>query len=150
MSQDDLTGMYALMAFLPIFIAVALIPIVFYLLTLQKALKRCDPSLRTMVPGQVWLCLVPVFNLIWPFFVVNALSNSLHHEFTRRGILEEPQPGRTLGMATAILVGLTVLPLVGYVTGVPALVCWILYWVKIAGFSEKIAAPYAAGVPAGV
>jgi lysylphosphatidylglycerol synthetase-like protein (DUF2156 family) len=135
MSQSDLTGMFALMAFLPIVAAVFLLPTIFFLFTLQKALSRCEPGSRTMVPGQVWLCLVPVFNLIWTFFVVNAVSDSLHREFTRRGMAEEPQPGRSLGMAFAILAVISV-------------VCWILYWVRIAGYSEKIAPPFTAGAPA--
>jgi len=148
MSQSDLTGMFALIAFLPILAAIVLLPTIFFLLTLQKALSRCEPGSRTMVPGQVWLCLVPVFNLIWTFFVVNAISDSLHREFTRRGMAEEPQPGRSLGMALAILAVISVVPILGFVTGVAALVCWILYWIKIAGYSEKIAQPFVAATPA--
>jgi hypothetical protein len=148
MSHSDLTGAFALMAFLPIFLAIALLPMIFFLLTLQKALSRCEPGSRTMTPGQVWLCLVPIFNLIWPFFVVNALSDSLHREFTRRGMAEEPQPGRSLGMAVAILGVISIVPILGFVTGIAALVCWILYWIKIAGFSAKIAQPFVAVAPA--
>ena len=147
MNEHDLTGMFALMAFLPIVAAIFLLPTIFFLLTLHKTLSRCEPGSRTMVPGQVWLCLVPVFNLIWTFFVVNALSDSLHREFTRRGMAEEPQPGRSLGMALAILAVISVVPILGFVTGVAALVCWILYWIKIAGYSEKIAQPFVAGAP---
>ena len=148
MSQSDLTGMFALMAFLPIVAAIFLLPTIFFLLTLHKALSRCDPSSRTMVPGQVWLNLIPIFNLIWPFFVVNAISESLHREFTRRGMVEEPQPGRSLGMALAILAVISVVPILGFVTGIGALVCWILYWIKIAGYSEKIAQPFVTAAPA--
>lgn len=146
MSQSDLTGAFALMAFLPIFFAICLLPMIFFLYTLQKALSRCEPGSRTMVPGQVWLCLVPVFNLIWAFFVVNALSDSLHREFTRRGMAEEPQPGRSLGMAFAILGVVSIVPILGFVTGIAALVCWILYWVKIAAYSAKIAQPFSSAV----
>jgi hypothetical protein len=148
MNEHDLAGMFALMAFLPIVFAIALLPTIFFLLTLHKALSRCEPGSRTMVPGQVWLCLVPVFNLIWAFFVVNALSDSLHREFTRRGMVEEPQPGRSLGMALAILAVISIVPILGFVTGIAALVCWILYWIKIAGYSEKIAQPFVTAAPA--
>jgi len=148
MNEHDLTGMFALMAFLPIVAAIFLLPTIFFLITLQKALSRCEPGSRTMTPGQVWLCLVPVFNLIWTVFVVNAISDSLYSEFTRRGMVEEPQPGRSLGLAFAILGVISIVPILGFVTGIAALVCWILYWVKIAGYSEKIAQPFVAAAPA--
>ncbi len=41
---------------------VFLIPWIFYLLTLSKALNRCSPANRSMSPGQVWLLLIPLFN----------------------------------------------------------------------------------------
>ena len=139
-----------IMAMCAIFFVIALIPTIFFFLTMQRALARCMASSRTMTPGQVWLGLIPIFGLVWPFFLVSALSDSLHNEFTRRGIVEEPQPGRTLGLAYAILGLLSAVPFVGFVTCVPALVCWILYWVKIAGFSAKIALPWAeASISAG-
>lgn len=141
-----------IMAMCAIGFVIALIPTIFFFLTMQRALSRCAASSRTMTPGQVWLGLIPIFNLVWPFFLVSALSDSLHHEFTRRGIVEEPQPGRTLGLAYAILGLLSAVPFVGFLTGIPALVCWILYWVKIADLSGKIARPWAEGAtvaPAG-
>jgi hypothetical protein len=134
--------MMALMAFLPIVLAILLLPTIFYLLTLQRALSRCAVESRTMSPGLVWLALIPVFNLVWAFFIVNALSNSLHAEFTRRGLAVEPQPARGLGLALAILCALSIVPVVNILTGIAALVCWILYWVKIAEYSARIAAPF--------
>jgi hypothetical protein len=32
-------------------------------------------------------------------------------------------------------------------TGIAGFICWVIYWVKIAEFSNKIALPYAAPVP---
>ncbi|MEP7027785.1 MAG: hypothetical protein ABI960_04240 [Candidatus Eisenbacteria bacterium] len=153
MDRGDFGGIMALMALLPIIFAIALLPAIFYLLTLQKALNRCSPESRTMTPGLVWLSLIPVFNIVWVFFVVNALSESLHREFTRRGMVEEPQPGRSLGLAYAILSILGIIPLVGILAAIGALVCWILYWIKIAEYSRKLEIPWSAPVavnPAGV
>jgi hypothetical protein len=36
-----------------------LLPAIFFLLTLQRALGRCSPESRTMEPGEVWLLLYP-------------------------------------------------------------------------------------------
>ena len=73
-----------------VFCCIFLIPAIFYILTLQKALERCAPVARTMTPGMVWLLLVPFFSLIWHFFVVMAIAKSMANEFARRG-----SPGRS-------------------------------------------------------
>jgi hypothetical protein len=120
---------------------------IFYCLTLQRALSRCSPQNRTLSPGLVWLYLIPIFNLVWHFFIVINLSKSLHAEFVSRNIVEEANPGQGVGLATCILNLTSWIPYLGYITGIAGFVCWIIYWVKIAGFSNKIALPYAAPVP---
>lgn len=41
-----------------------LIPTIFYFISLQKALEAVSPGHRMMPPGQVWLCLIPIFNFV--------------------------------------------------------------------------------------
>ena len=127
-----------------IVIAILLLPTIFYLLTLQKALNRCSPENRAMAPGMVWLMLVPLLNIVWHFFVVINVAKSLGAEFQKRGIAEEPEPGKKIGLIMCILACCGIIPLLGILCSLGALVCWIIYWVKIAGFSAKIAAPAAA------
>ncbi len=111
--------------------ALLLVPFIFYLLTLQKALTRCSPECRAMSPGLVWLWLLPLFNFVWQFFVVLNIAKSLGAEFRKRGMAEDPNPGQTLGLIMCI--GNLICGPVGFI-------CWILYWVKIAGYSSKLAA----------
>ena len=60
--------------------AILLVPFIFYLLTLQKALSRCSPGCRAMNPGMVWLMLIPLFHIVWQFFVVlNMPSRSMRN-----------------------------------------------------------------------
>ncbi len=113
-----------------IVIAILLVPFIFYLLTLQKALNRCSPECRAMNPGMVWLMLVPLFHIVWQFFVVLNVAKSLGAEFRKRGIVEEPSPGQTLGIVMCIG---------NLICGPVGLICWIIYWVKIAGYSSKLA-----------
>jgi hypothetical protein len=69
------------------------------------------------------------------------MASSLRNEFLRRQLpLAEPEPGKTLGIAMCILIATSWIP-VGIVTGFASLVCWILYWVKIAGYSRQIQFP---------
>jgi len=124
-----------------IVVAVLIVPTIFYLLTIQKALSRCSVESRTLSPGLVWLQLIPLFNLVWVFIVVINVSKSLGNEFRRRGISESPNPGQGIGVAMAICSVLSIIPLVGYLTSVASLVLWIVYWVTIAGHSSRIAAP---------
>jgi hypothetical protein len=117
-----------------ILLAIFFIPTIFYLLTLQKALNRCSPASRAMNPGMVWLMLIPLFNLVWQFFVVLNMAKSLGAEFQARGIPEEPDPGQTIGLIMCVS---------ALLCGPIYLIFWIIYWVKIAGFSAKLVAPWA-------
>jgi hypothetical protein len=129
-AQAVAAGIGFLTIFLIVF-AVLLLPFIFYLLTLQKALNRCSPENRAMNPGMVWLMFVPLFNLVWQFMIVLNVAKSLGAEFQKRGIAEEPEPGKTLGLVMCIG---------NLICGPVGLVCWIIYWVKIAGYSGKLAA----------
>ncbi len=130
--SHELAAGLGLMGIAFIAFAVLLVPMIFYLLTLQKALNRCAPECRAMNPGMVWLMLIPLFNVVWQFFVVINLAKSLGAEFQKRSISEDPSPGQTLGLVMCVA---------NLICGPVGLVCWILYWVKIAGYSAKLAAP---------
>jgi len=124
-----------------VFFLIWLIPTIFFLLTLQKALTRVATERRTMNPPMVWLSLIPFFNVIWNFMVVNALSKSLGAELTARNIPHEAEPGKTMGLVWAGVTAACLIPGLNVLLGIPALILWIMYWVKIAGFSGKIAGP---------
>jgi hypothetical protein len=121
-----------------IVLVIALIPMIFYILTLQKALNKCAPENRAMQPGMIWLLLIPLVNLVWSFFVVINMAKSLGAEFQKRGIAEEPEPGKKLGMIMCILFCCGIIPLLGVFCSLGGLVCWIMYWLKISGYSKKL------------
>jgi hypothetical protein len=129
----------AIMSGLLIFCAVLVVPMIFYLLTLQKALERCAPPNRAMTPGLVWLSLIPLFNLIWNFFIVLALAKSLGNEFRSRGMQAEAEPGQSIGLAYAILFCCAIVPFLGILAAFAGIVMWIVYWVKIADYSRRLA-----------
>ncbi len=140
-----------LLMFAGIFGLLLLLPAIFYLLTLQRALEKCAPNARTMQPGMVWLLLVPLFNIIWSFFVVLALAKSLANEFARRGVPSpEAEPGQSIGLAMCICACCGVIPILGVLASLASLVLWIMYWVKIAGYSQALAYPPVVAVPPAV
>jgi len=124
-----------------IFIAIGVTVKVFYLLTLYRALNRCSPESRAMDPTLVWLNFIPCFSLVWHFFVVINVAKSMGAEFKKRGIVAEDQPGQAIGLAMCITSVLCLIPYVNCLMGPGALVCWIIYWVKIAEYSKKLIAP---------
>lgn len=113
-----------------------LIPKIFYLISLQKALNQCQPHNRLMQPGLVWLMLIPFLDLIWHFFIVVNMAGSLEKEFNERGIVSEPEPGKAVGFAMCICNACSLIPYVNSVSWMAALICWIVYWVKIAECSR--------------
>lgn len=111
---------------------------VIYLLTLQKCLNRVSPANRAMAPGLVWLNLIPFVGIVWNFFVVLNIAKSLVAEGQSRGV-DFGDGGKTIGLIMAILVVCSIVPILGMLAGVGAMVCWILYWVKINGYSNQLA-----------
>jgi hypothetical protein len=138
---SDMAVLSAIGGVLAFFLLFWLVVTIFFLLTLQKALSRVAPERRTMNPPMVWLALIPLFSVVWNFFVVIALSKSLGAELTARNIPHEAEPGKLIGLIWAGLTAACLIPGIGFLLGIPALVMWIIYWVKIAGFSSKIAGP---------
>jgi hypothetical protein len=110
-----------------------------YILTISNTLKKCAPTSRTMQPGMAWLLLVPLLNLVWNFLVVNAISDTLTNEFRLRGVQNfEPQPGKQIGMPMAICGACSLIPILGILASLAYLVLWIMYWVKVSGFSKQL------------
>ncbi len=118
---------------------VSLVVLALYLLTLSKALSRCRPRNRTMEPGSVWLNFIPCFNIIWQFFTVMRVSESLKNEFYDRDLDDSGDFGRGLGVAYCVLNIAGAVPFIGFVFSLAGLVCFIIYWVKIAGYSRELA-----------
>lgn len=128
-------------------IPLAIIPGIFYTLTLQRALSRCAPESRTMEPGMVWLLYIPLFTLIWNFVVVNRVSASLQNEFRRRGLAGPVDTGRGVGLAMSVLACLSAIPILGILCALAAVVCWIVYWAKVAALSGQLLPPIPTAQP---
>lgn len=139
----------------------ALIIAFFFLRTLSRALEHCHPDTRTMNPGQVWLNFIPCFNVVWQFVTVIRVGDSLKLEFADRRMDEGGDYGKTLGLACILLfIGANVVQQVGqevlgaaggdrivamalvgvsWFMHIGTLALFIIYWVKIAGFSRQLA-----------
>ena len=143
--QDDAVAagfLASFFIFLGALVLLALLPQIFFLLTLHKALGRCRRQYRTQEPGMVWLALVPFVNLAWIFINVVRVAESLEGEFrARRWHSRNEDYGYGIGIAYCCLALASIIPYCGAVFGIAAFVCWIMYWVKVANLSGQIASP---------
>ncbi|MGH8372186.1 MAG: hypothetical protein ACRETO_05590 [Gammaproteobacteria bacterium] len=122
---------------------IGLVIAILYLITLFNVLNAVAPANRKLEPGLVFLLLIPLFNLVWNFIVIGKLRDSLQAEYTARD-LQGDGFGYGVGLAMCILVACGIIPILNLLTGIPALICWIIFWVKMAGYRKTLAAAAAA------
>lgn len=128
-----------------------LIPGIFFLLTQQNTLKAIRRENRTMSPGEVWLQLIPLFNIVWCFIVVNRIAESIRRELMTSesfsfeqnqpqfsGYSSAEKPTQQIGIAMCVLNCTSAIPFIGFFSGIAAFVCWIIYWVKLSEYKSQI------------
>jgi hypothetical protein len=121
-------------------------PWVVYIPRLQRTFEKCSPASRTMSPGKVWLLLIPLFNDLWHFYVVSNLAKSLENEFKSMKVSNaDSQAGKLVGFAMCILFLCSFVPKIGLCCWFAGIVCWIVYWVKIEGYSRILSTRHEAG-----
>jgi hypothetical protein len=98
-------------AFLAVFPTV-LVFFVLYLWFLDDTLKKRSAHSLTMTPSLIWLMIIPIFGVIWQFFVVRALSQSFDKEYCSRGLPWGSHGLRSLGIAKAIVDAVAFPPIV--------------------------------------
>ncbi len=134
-----MVGPWQIILILVLTIGLMLIPLIFYLLSLQNTLNEIRIENRKMQPGQVWLSLIPIFGIVWQYIIVNRIADSLKLEFTSRDIkIDEERPGIGIGLAYCILFSCNIIPYLGIVTALAGLICWIIYWTKINDYKNKL------------
>lgn len=134
----------AMLLFIPVLLAI--IPLIFYLLTLQNTFKAISDENRKMQPGEVWLSLIPIFGYIWQFFIVTKMADSLSAELKTKGIEHsEERPAYNIGLIYCILMVAAsplaiIIGFLGSILSIAGVVFWILYWVKIEEYRKKLLA----------
>lgn len=138
--NNEEAAVMAMAGFGLIGLLIGLVIMIFFLLTLMRTLAAVRPENRMMEPAMVWLNLIPLFNLVWIFFTVVKLADSVVREAAERG-LDVGDGGKALGIAYGALMISSIIPLLGIITGIAALVVFIIYWVKIAGYKNQLNQP---------
>jgi hypothetical protein len=114
-----------------------IVPWIYYLSTLKKSLILTQKH-HGISPGLVWLLLIPIFNLGWQFYILTNITKGI------KGKCKDIEKdcgdgGWSIGLAYSILACCAVIPYLGFFAGIGALITWIIYWSKIAGFNKMMA-----------
>lgn len=124
-------------------LAILIVLAVLYLLNLQHLLNEVSPSRRKVPPSNVWLMLIPFFNLVYGFILYTKISESVKLEFEVRGAPKTGDYFRTLGIIMASVSVLRfilafVAPNLGFYVGFGNFVIFIVYWVNMAGYKNQL------------
>ena len=92
--------------------------------------KRIPPQFRLREPGLVWLLLIPFFNIVWVFFVYPTLATSYKNYFNSVGRTDVGDCGYGIALAYCICGCCSIIPYLGILTALAALVLLIIFLVK--------------------
>ncbi|HEX8376904.1 MAG TPA: hypothetical protein VF602_03740 [Pedobacter sp.] len=121
-----------------------------FALAIIKTLNEISEKNRKIVPGLVWLLVIPGFNVIWNFFVALRLSQSLKDELDERDFEVAGKPTLIIGLAYALISASALfIPqpknvqdvqngLLYGVLGIAAIVTFVQYWMKINWFKKVL------------
>lgn len=81
---------------------------------------------------------IPLFNIIYPFILYPRICDSIKKEYATRGLEEQGDFGRAIGITMPILGLCGVIPVLGVLAAMANFILLIVFWVKIAGYKDKL------------
>jgi hypothetical protein len=142
-----------------------LIPIVVFILfavSMQKAMNTVSSPNRKMDGGLIWLILIPLLNLVWPFIFNSALRESYRKEFSQKGIpntvnlssgIIYPSAQVLILLLALIQLGMfdtlgsysqsdlelyMILSVISGLVGLLSFILWIVFWVNVNTLREVL------------
>ena len=85
-----------------------------------------------------------IFMLIFTFYMVNKISESLDAELKSRRVSDDPKPTWSIGVfmcicnTTSLLAGVKYVAIIGILGSLIGLVAWIMYWVKTHEYRKRL------------
>ena len=105
---------------------------------LSNCLKAIPEAHRKQDPKMVWLLMIPLFNIVWQFFVYPKIADSFKSYFDSIGRTDVGDCSRMLALVFCILVCCGIIPYLNICTGLAALVIWIIVLVKFSGYKRDV------------
>lgn len=137
-SLSTAEGMGFLFGVLAAILLIFLVPAILYLVSMRNTLRTVSPENRATHPDNAFLLMIPLFNLVYYFFMIGYVADSLGAEFRKRGIAGPDRPTYSVGLAAGILWFVTLIPILGSLASLGQLVCWIIHWIQMVEAKNKI------------
>lgn len=132
-------GMLAAILFvLLIFLLVGLVVYIIVCYLLFNCFQRIPAQHRQMEPWQAWLLVIPLFNIVWAFFVFPGLARSYQSYFAQQGRTDVGDCGEKIGLWFAICFVANHIPCLNYVAAPACLVLLIIFLVKALNLKGQI------------
>jgi hypothetical protein len=120
------------------FLIVAIIIQVFFILTCSKCVEKVSRRNRAIEPGACLLQIIPLFNLYYTFVLTSKVSESIQNEYESRRVRPDGDFGKEIGMWWGICNVASLVPYFGTLICLVGLVLFIVFWVKVAGYSKEL------------
>lgn len=127
-------GLAIIAVVLVIFIAIAVL--VCWLM--YKPYSKLPAEFQQMKPGMIFLMLIPLFGLVWAFFIALQLPASFKSYFDSVGDTTVGEAGKGVALAWAICSACSLIPIVGGLPGLAGLVLLIIFIVKLWGMASRV------------
>jgi len=101
-------------------------------------LSRIPPQFRKQDPGMSFLLLIPLFSVVWNFFVHPKVAESMKAYFDAQGPHTYGDCGGSLALWLCICGACSFVPLLGLFAGIAGLVLMIVFYVKAFELSARI------------
>lgn len=116
------------------------IVLIFFCFSVFKVLRMVPEQYQQFPAWLIWLTLLPIAGLvfIWimlPLGIPQALKKFSHQE--KPEAVADCKVIFSLGLAYAILVTLSIIPLLGFFTLVASFIILIIYWSQIVSFRKQ-------------
>lgn len=124
--------------FVAFLIIVPLVAFIFYIRAISKTIKAIDPEYRSQAPGMAWLLLIPVFNVIWFFFLLKSIKNGFLRMYENKRINQPIDTGYVYGIAMGCCWAASFIPKLIFVTLIPMFVFSIIHWTKLNNARKRL------------
>jgi len=116
---------------LALLIVIPFIFFVLYINAISKTLRAIDPEMRTQSPAMAWLLLIPVFNVIWFFFLIKAIQEGFGRMQDAGRLKKEVDTGYNMGLAAGVCWVASIIPRLMFLAFIPLFVFSVLHWNKL-------------------
>lgn len=139
-TEDGLIAIGALLFILAVTLIIGFAISILIAAMLYTIQKRVPAEHQKIDPLMVWLLLIPIFNLVWNFFVFQRIPQSYQSYFQAQGRTDVGDCGKMIGLWYAICAAVTIVPCLNYLAAPAALVLLIIFLVKLFGLRGQVPA----------